>query len=94
MLLKHRVSGWSTVGSKADGEPVWETVETYLKNIKNISNLKVDTQILLELREILGLFDKRHKFVPFFYLKDIRIYFLNGKSENHMRLILIILILF
>jgi len=39
----YRISGWSTVGSKADGEPVWETVETYLKNIKNISNLKVDT---------------------------------------------------
>ncbi|WP_419769204.1 MAG: thiosulfohydrolase SoxB [Candidatus Marinarcus sp.] len=39
----YKVAGWSTVGAKSDGEPVWETVETYLKNIKHISNLKVDT---------------------------------------------------
>ena len=39
----YKVSGWSTVGSKSEGEPVWETVEIYLKNIKNISNLKIDT---------------------------------------------------
>lgn len=39
----YKVAGWSTVGAKSDGEPVWETVETYLKNVKHISNLKVDT---------------------------------------------------
>eukprot|EP01029_Cantina_marsupialis_P001047 TRINITY_DN10855_c0_g1_i1.p1 TRINITY_DN10855_c0_g1~~TRINITY_DN10855_c0_g1_i1.p1 ORF type:complete len:592 (-),score=151.20 TRINITY_DN10855_c0_g1_i1:306-2081(-) len=39
----YKVAGWSTVGAKSDGEPVWETVETYLRNVKHISNLKVDT---------------------------------------------------
>jgi sulfur-oxidizing protein SoxB len=39
----YKVAGWSTVGSKSPGEPVWETVETYLKNVKHIHNLKVDT---------------------------------------------------
>jgi sulfur-oxidizing protein SoxB len=39
----YKVAGWSTVGAKSEGEPVWETVETYLKNVKHISNLKVDT---------------------------------------------------
>lgn len=41
---KYKVAGWSTVGSKSPGEPVWETVETYLQNIKHIDKgLKVDT---------------------------------------------------
>lgn len=39
----YKVAGWSTVGAKSEGEPVWETVETYLKNVKHINNLKVDT---------------------------------------------------
>lgn len=40
---KYSVAGWSTVGAKSPGEPVWETVEAYLKNVKHIQNLKVDT---------------------------------------------------
>jgi len=39
----YKVAGWSTVGSKSPGEPIWETVETYLQNIKHIENLKVDS---------------------------------------------------
>ncbi|QKF66369.1 sulfur oxidation protein, thiosulfate hydrolase [Arcobacter venerupis] len=39
----YKVAGWSTVGAQSPGEPVWETVETYLKNVKHISNIKVDT---------------------------------------------------
>ena len=39
----YKVAGWSTVGSVSPGEPVWETVETYLRNVKHISKLKVDT---------------------------------------------------
>ncbi|MFA5721934.1 MAG: thiosulfohydrolase SoxB, partial [Aliarcobacter sp.] len=39
----YRVSGWSTVGAKSEGEPVWETVEKYLKNVKHISKVKIDT---------------------------------------------------
>jgi len=40
---EYQVAGWSTVGAKSPGEPVWETVETYLGNVKHIKNLKVDT---------------------------------------------------
>ncbi len=38
------VAGWSTVNSIAPGEPIWETTETYLKNMKHIdaSNLKIN----------------------------------------------------
>jgi sulfur-oxidizing protein SoxB len=39
----YKVAGWSVVGSPIDGEPVWETCETYLKNMKHISSLNVDT---------------------------------------------------
>jgi sulfur-oxidizing protein SoxB len=39
----YKVAGWSTVGSKSEGEPIWETVETYLKNVKHIGKLNVDT---------------------------------------------------
>lgn len=39
---KYKVAGWSTVGSKSPGEPIWETVETYLRDIKHVKNLKVE----------------------------------------------------
>ena len=39
----YKVAGWSTVGAKSPDEPIWETCETYLKNIKHISNIKLDT---------------------------------------------------
>jgi sulfur-oxidizing protein SoxB len=39
----YKVAGWSTVGSKSPGEPVWETVETYLSSVKHIKNLKIDS---------------------------------------------------
>lgn len=39
----YKVAGWSTVGSKSEGEPIWKTVEVYLKNIKHIGKLNVDT---------------------------------------------------
>jgi len=40
----YKVAGWSTVNSVSPGEPVWETTETYLRNLKHIdkSNLKID----------------------------------------------------
>ena len=43
----YKVAGWSTVGSVSEGEPIWETVEVYLKNMKHISNLKIDTPDLV-----------------------------------------------
>ncbi|NBC15608.1 MAG: thiosulfohydrolase SoxB, partial [Gammaproteobacteria bacterium] len=30
------VSGWATVGSQAPGEPIWETVATYLRDVKTV----------------------------------------------------------
>ena len=46
----YKVAGWSTVGSKSPGEPVWETVETYLSNVKHISNLRVDTPDIIGIK--------------------------------------------
>ena len=46
----YKVAGWSTVGAKSDGEPVWETVEAYLKNIKHIANLKIDTPDIIGIK--------------------------------------------
>ena len=41
---KYKVAGWSTVNSISPGEPIWETTETYLRNLKHIdaSNLKIN----------------------------------------------------
>ena len=39
----YKVAGWSTVGSKSPGKPVWETVETYLQSVKHVKNLKIDS---------------------------------------------------
>jgi len=51
----YKVAGWSTVGSKSPGEPVWDTVETYLNNIKHISNLKVDTPDMIGIKNNPGI---------------------------------------
>ncbi|MEE4244904.1 MAG: 5'-nucleotidase C-terminal domain-containing protein, partial [Kangiellaceae bacterium] len=40
---KYRVSGWATVGSKAPGEPIWDTVAKYMKQQKSISIKKLNT---------------------------------------------------
>ena len=47
---KYKVAGWATVNSKAPDEPVWETVETYLKAHKHIKQLKVDTPDLVHVK--------------------------------------------
>ncbi len=52
---KYKVAGWSTVNSKAPGEPVWETVENYLKNVKHIKKLKVDTPEIVGLKDNKGI---------------------------------------
>ncbi len=44
---KYRVAGWSTVNSVSPGEPIWDTCEKYLKNIKHIGKLTVDTPDLI-----------------------------------------------
>jgi sulfur-oxidizing protein SoxB len=52
---KYKVAGWSTVNSKASGEPVWESVEKYLKNVKHIKKLKVDTPEIVGLKNNKGI---------------------------------------
>jgi sulfur-oxidizing protein SoxB len=47
---KYKVAGWATVGSKSPGEPIWETVEAYLKAHKHIKELKVDTPELINVK--------------------------------------------
>ena len=47
---EYQVAGWSTVGSKSSGEPVWETVETYLKSVKHVKNLKIDTPDIIGIK--------------------------------------------
>ena len=39
----YKLAGWATVNAVSPGEPIWETVETYLSNVKHVQNLKVDT---------------------------------------------------
>lgn len=33
---KYRVAGWATVGAQSPGEPVWESVAEYLKDVKTV----------------------------------------------------------
>jgi sulfur-oxidizing protein SoxB len=40
------VAGWATVGSESPGEPIWETVATYLRDVKTIKIDKVNTPVL------------------------------------------------
>ncbi len=46
----YNVAGWSTVNSVSTGEPVWETCETYLRDIKHVKNLKVDTPEMINVK--------------------------------------------
>ena len=37
------VAGWATVGSQSPGEPIWETVATYLRDIKTVKAGRLNT---------------------------------------------------
>ena len=53
---KYKVAGWSTVGSVSPGEPVWETVETYLKNLKHIGkDYKIDAPDIVGVKDNPGI---------------------------------------
>ncbi|MBW9273403.1 MAG: thiosulfohydrolase SoxB, partial [Candidatus Thiodiazotropha sp. (ex. Lucinisca nassula)] len=41
------VSGWATVGSKAPGEPIWDTVAKYLRDQKTVKIKKINTPKLV-----------------------------------------------
>ncbi len=37
------VAGWATVGSQSPGEPIWETVATYLRDVKTVKIARLNT---------------------------------------------------
>jgi S-sulfosulfanyl-L-cysteine sulfohydrolase len=37
------VAGWATVGSQSPGEPIWDTVATYLRDMKTVKIKKLNT---------------------------------------------------
>ena len=63
---KYKVAGWSTVNSIAPGKPIWEVTEEYLKNVKHIANLKVDTPDMVGIKGNPGIDNKynKHQYSP------------------------------
>lgn len=43
----YKVAGWATVGSQSPGEPIWNTVATYLRDVKTVKIKKLNTPVLL-----------------------------------------------
>ena len=39
----YKVTGWATVGSQAEGAPVWEVVANYLRRVKTARIEKLNT---------------------------------------------------
>lgn len=51
------VTGWATVGSQAPGEPVWETVAEYLRDLKTVKLKKLNTPVLKKVSGNPGIAD-------------------------------------
>ena len=51
------VAGWATVGSQSPGEPIWETVATYLREVKTVKLDKLNTPKLKNVEGNPGLAD-------------------------------------
>ncbi|NCA71268.1 MAG: thiosulfohydrolase SoxB [Sphingobacteriia bacterium] len=49
------VAGWATVGSQSPGEPIWETVATYLRDVKTVRIAKLNTPKLKNVKGNPGL---------------------------------------
>lgn len=49
------VAGWATVGSKAPGEPIWDTVAKYLRDQKTVKIKKLNTPKLVSVKDNPGL---------------------------------------
>ena len=43
----YKVAGWATVGSQSPGEPIWDTVANYLRDVKTVKIKKLNTPVLL-----------------------------------------------
>jgi sulfur-oxidizing protein SoxB len=51
------VAGWATVGAQSPGEPIWETVATYLRDQKTVKIKKLNTPKLVGVEDNPGLAD-------------------------------------
>ena len=51
------VAGWATVGSQSPGEPIWDTVATYLRDQKTVKIKKLNTPKLVGVKGNPGLAD-------------------------------------
>ncbi|MFP4601941.1 MAG: thiosulfohydrolase SoxB [Halochromatium sp.] len=51
------VAGWATVGSQSPGAPIWETVATYLRDVKTVKLDKLNTPKLKNVKGNPGLAD-------------------------------------
>lgn len=59
---KYKVSGWSSVAdTPPDGEPIWDTVVTYLKDHKHIKNVNLETPDLIGVQGNPGIEMKLYK---------------------------------
>ena len=43
---KYRVAGWATVGAQSNGEPIWDTVASYLQDVKTVEIRKLNVPVL------------------------------------------------
>ncbi len=53
----YMVAGWATVGSQSPGEPIWETVATYLRDVKTVKIDRLNTPKLKGVADNPGLAD-------------------------------------
>jgi sulfur-oxidizing protein SoxB len=54
---RYTVAGWATVGSQSPGEPIWDTVATYLRDQKTVKIKKLNTPKLVGVEGNPGLSD-------------------------------------
>ncbi len=55
------VAGWATVGSQAPGEPIWETVANYLRDVKTVKIEKLNTPVLKKVSGNPGITNYSHR---------------------------------
>ena len=54
---KYVVAGWATVGSQSPGEPIWDTVATYLRDRKTVRIEKLNSPKLVGVEGNPGIAD-------------------------------------
>ena len=51
----YRVAGWAPVGEGASGEPIWDVVATYLRDIKVVTPRKLNLPKLVGMEKNPGI---------------------------------------